>query len=49
MEKRQGGRKGWKDGGIVEGEKEGEMKWWRGEGGGYYPASIYSSQGWLDA
>lgn len=23
MEKRQGGRKGWKDGGIVEGEKEG--------------------------
>lgn len=45
MEKRQGGRKGWKDGGIV----EGEMKRWRGEGGGYYPASIYSSQGWLDA
>lgn len=33
----------------MDGEMEkGGIDWWRSEGAGYYPASIYSSQGWLD-
>lgn len=34
---------------LKDGEVEGGVTEGRGGGAGYYPASIYSSQGWLDA